>query len=289
MTTATGSDVLQKLLLPWQSHDALANGSAQLGGAVVRASDAAGLRTAGDLLAAYGIGADRVPDPTHVDVLRFALQPLMSLSRPPADEAPWPTYPTGFLRTAGLVPVWHLARTRCPRGTELWRIGVDGEQRLVSVFDGAARGWRGAPAYAPPRDLVGPRATWQGSEYAAELLDEAPAEVELVHVGEQVPEGFRTVRPLVAVRRVPRDECDVFERVVTAVWRSLTCRVLDRDATSARLLLEHPPAEAASLPGVGEVEPGVFEATVALEELGALSGRESRLARDPSATNGPGA
>lgn len=280
MTPATGNDVLQKLLLPWQSHDALGNGSAQLGGAVVRASDAAILRTAGDLLAAYGIGADRVPEATHVDVLRFSLQPLMSLSRPPAEEAPWPTYPTGFLRAPGLVPVWHLARTRCPRGTELWRVGADGEQRLVSVFDGAARGWRGAPAYAPPRALVGPRATWRGEEYAAELLDEAPGEVELVHVGEQVPEGFGPVRPLVAARRVPRDECDVFERVVTAVWRSLTCRVLDRDATSARILLEHPPADAAARPGVGEVEPGLFEATVALEELEALSGRESHLVTD---------
>ena len=278
MTPATAPDVLQKLLLPWQSHDALANGSAQLGGAVVRASDAAALRTAGDLLAAYGIGADRVPEATHVDVLRFALHPLMTLSRPPADEAPWPTYPTGFLHAAGLVPVWHLARTRCPRGTELWRIGADGEQRLVSVFDGAAHGWRGAPAYAPPRALVGPRATWQGEEYAAELLDEAPAEVELVHVGEQVRDGFRTVRPLVAVRRVPREECDVFERVVTAAWRSLTCRVLDRDATSARILLEHPSADAASRAGVGEVEPGVFEVTVALAELEALSGRELHLA-----------
>lgn len=266
-------EVLQKLLLPWQADDVLHNGSAQLGGAVVRAGEAALLGGPTGMLAAYGIDADRAPDATHVDVLRFALEPLMSLSRPPAVEAPWPTYPTGFLHAPALVPVWFLARTRCPRGTELWRIFDSGEQQLVSVFDGVARGWRGAQRYVPPSTLVGMRATWEGVEYAAELTGNPDGEVELAAVGERSLEGFETVRPLVSVRRVPLAECDLFERHVTATWRSLECRLLDQGATTARILVEHPSSDRTDLPGLGEVEPGIFEATVPLAELASVTGR----------------
>ncbi|NTW42059.1 MAG: hypothetical protein HGA44_19640, partial [Cellulomonadaceae bacterium] len=163
---------LQKLLMPWQSRDVLTNSASMVGGPVVQAADALALATPAELLAAYGLGEDRFgAEPEFVDVVRFDLVPLMELARSTSADAPWPTYSTGFLRSEHMIQVWSLGHTRFSPGAELWRIHADGSQEAVAVYLSAAQGWSGATSYTPPNTLVGPCATWQGADYAADFAD----------------------------------------------------------------------------------------------------------------------
>lgn len=270
-------DVLQKLLMPWQSRDAIELGQAAVGGAVVRAGEVLELQTPEALLAAYGLGEDRFgPSPDTVDVLRFPLTALMRLARPPRGEAPWPTYSTGFLRSAELTSVWFLERTRLPQGTELWRISADGTQRPVTVYEGAARGWRGARQWTAPVPLVGPRAVWQGTELAADLGMDGT--VELIATGAAPPAGFTQARPMVWTRRVAAADCEsVFERQLTCTWRGAACRVVQSTPQEARLVLTTDDAEAVRRLGADEVEPSVFEVTAPVGELADLGGHVLEL------------
>ena len=276
-------EILQKALLPWQARDVAERGSPTVGGAVVRAADAAGLRTPEAIVTALDWGADRLGRPPAdlpaVDVVRFPVLPLMQLGLPPREVAPWPTYATGFLRSSEVVPVWFLERTRFPVGAEYWRIHADGRQEHLTTYGGAAGGWRGAPRWAPPTSLLGPRAQWQGREWAADLLP-GSGQVELVAIGPDTPPGFTGVRPHVATRAVEASECtSVFERVLTAVWRGVRCRVADRDATQARLVLVSDDVDAVARLGAAEVEPAVFEVTAPLSELTDVAGTSTELPR----------
>jgi hypothetical protein len=53
------------------------------------------------------------------------------------DSGRTPLYRTGFLRADAVVPVWELDRTRYSFGAEYWPIRSDGEQRCLSVYQGA--------------------------------------------------------------------------------------------------------------------------------------------------------
>jgi hypothetical protein len=273
--------VLQKLLMPWLSDAVAAQGYWALGGPVVAAADAAALTTPSALLRAYGFDGPGSPfgdTPAYVDVLRFESHPLMHLERPRAGgPRPWPTYDSGFLRAETVVPVWTLERTRVPAGTELWRMGADGHQQMLTVYAGAAVGWRGARGYFPPVHLVGPRAVWGGAEYPADLSLDRRA-VELVHVGPDVPPGFEAVRPQVSRRVVPVGECErVFDLVLTARWHEVPVRVLQPVGERALVLLLTDDPEAARRLGAGEVEPGVFEATAPVAELTGTAGTTREL------------
>lgn len=269
----TSVDVLQKLLLGPRADAVLAAGSASVGGLVVRAADVTDLTTPTALLDAHGLRG-RVDDRTTVHVVRFPVVPLMRLGRPPGDGL-GASHPTGFL-DGHPAPVWWLERTRFPRGAELWRITEDGGQDVVTVYDGAARGWRGARQYVPPRPFVGPRAVLGGTEYGADVAEDGRA-VTLVAVGE-VPDGFRSTRPMISERTVPVEECEsVFERVLTCTWRGARWRVLDRDDTTARLLLLDPEDDQVARLDPAEVEPGVLEATAPLAELTDAAGHEEVL------------
>jgi hypothetical protein len=270
-------EALQKLLMPWQLTDVVERGAPHVAGPVIRLGDAQSLRTPSAILPAYGLGEERFgPDPSHVDVVRFAVSPLMRLARPPRDDAPWPTYASGFLRSDALIPVWFLERTRVPMLSEIWRIHRDGRQDMLTVFLGAARGWDGARGYQPPKALVGPRATWQGVEYAADLTPEGD-EVELVAIGPDVPDGFSSPRPMVSTRRVAVGECSVIDRVITAVWRGVRCRVVDQDESQALLLLVTDDPATVERLGATEVEPAVFEVVAPLAELTETDGHVTEL------------
>ena len=248
----TSVDVLQKLLLGPRADAVLAAGSASVGGLVVRAADVTDLTTPTALLDAHGLRG-RVDDRTTVHVVRFPVVPLMRLGRPPGDGL-GASHPTGFL-DGHPAPVWWLERTRFPRGAELWRITEDGGQDVVTVYDGAARGW---------------------PEYGADVTEDGRA-VTLVAVGE-VPDGFRSTRPMISERTVPVEECEsVFERVLTCTWRGARWRVLDRDDTTARLLLLDPDDDQVARLDPAEVEPGEVEATAPLAELTDAAGHEEVL------------
>jgi hypothetical protein len=271
--------VLQKLLTHGLGTAIVDDGHDHVGGVVVLASDAAALRTPDLLLRAYGFEGGQ----EFVDVVRFELPPLASLTNPAAaDAGRRPLYPTGFLRGDAVVPVWELSRTRYSFGAEYWRIRADGEQRVLSAYQGAARGWRGAKGWRPWTPLVGPRARWRGSELAADVVGDS---VLLGMRGETGPEGWEQVRPQTWVAAVPASECELFEVVLTATWQGVPVRVLSSGPAGARVLLLIDDADRAAALGADTVEPGVFEMTVSPADLAETHGVTSELA--PSADPRP--
>lgn len=278
---ATAPEVLEKVVAPWVSAGIVDHGYYHLGGHVARAADVAGLSPA-QLVEAWGLGFEGSPFrpvPDHLDVLRFAVHPLMALATPaPAAARPWPTYPSGFLSGPALAPVWLLDRTRVPIGAELWRRSTSGEQ-LLATFDGPAAGWRGARGYYPPVHLVGTRAKWHDLDLPAEILG-AGAFVELVSVGPDAPgAGWDQVRPHVWRRVVPRSEVsELFELVLTCRYRDVPCRILQHTPQQSRLLLLDVDPLAARAVGAEEADIGAFEVTAATIELSGTGGTTRTLA-----------
>lgn len=292
------SEVLQKLLMPWLSQAIGDRGHPYVGGPVVRAADVSHLRTPRALVDALDLRASAafVDDPPFVDVLRFAAEPLMNLVTPLPVQRPWPTYPMGFLTGpgAGMTPVWTLERTRVPRGAELWRIHADEREELLTVFDGLADGWRGARGYTPPTHLVGPRAVVDGVEYPAELLHLDATQVEVAHVGDDVPPGFRQVRPSLATRRVGLDEVERLHSVnLRCSWLGMRVRALLPMGAETLVLAEQPTLEEVERSRLGEVEPGIYEGVAPRDELVVGEGVDTELPihhrpAGPESTDGHG-
>lgn len=265
--------VLQKLLTHGLGSAIVDDGYDQVGGIVVLAADAVALDTPDRLLSAYGFEGGQ----EFVDVVRFELPPLATLSNPAASGAGrTPLYPTGFLTADVVVPVWELSRTRYSFGAEYWRIRSDGEQRCLSSYQGAARGWRGAKGWHPWSPLVGPRARWRGVELVADVVGDS---VLLSARGDEGPEGWEQVRPETFTAAVPREECELLEVVLTATWQDVPVRVLASGGGHARVLLLIDDAARAEALGATTIEPGVFEATVAAADLADRRGVANELAR----------
>jgi hypothetical protein len=185
------SDDMLKVLWPAQTAAILNDGLSSIGGPVVRATDLRSTDPAA-LLSAWG-WADLAPygsPPEVVDVLRFPMHPLMRTRTPTAlDDTHVPTYAHGFLPSVeALIPVFDLAHTRVPTGTELWRLRLDTAPDLKLIFDGPARGWRQGPSYFPPLHVVGPRARWHGHDLPAAFTEDTSA-LEIVWVGAGAPTG----------------------------------------------------------------------------------------------------
>lgn len=254
--------VLQKLLTADLGRAIVDDGYDHVGGIVVSAPDAAALNTPDLLLRAYGFDVTGLE---FVDVVRFELPPLAQLVNPVAPDAErTPLYPTGFLRADVIVPVWELSRTRYSFGAEYWRIRADGEQKCLSAYQGVARGWRGAAGWRPWSPLVGPRARWRDAEMAADVVGDS---VLLSVRADEGPQGWEQVRPQTWVAAVPAAECELFEVVLTATWQGVPVRILESGPSGARVLLLIDDASRAESLGATVVEPGVFEATAAVDDL----------------------
>ena len=249
--------ILQKLLSADWSKTVLAISYNQVGGLVVEAGYVVDLSTPAALLEAYGVD-DR---PDWVDVIRFE-QPVCSQLRAPdpTPDRPWPTYPSGFLRPVGgnLVPVWDLSWTRLSPGAELWRIHSDGKQECLSQYRGAAQGWAGARGWQRPVQMIGPRATWQGTEYPADV---AGNHVQLLTFEDPKSPDWVQSWPLAWARVVNLAECEVFELVGTSTVLGIPVRVLSVTKEGARVQLLNPdPDQARTLHAV-MIDPGIFEAS----------------------------
>jgi hypothetical protein len=263
--------VLQKLLTSSIAAAIVESGSDQVGGYVAEASAAASLRTPADLLAAYGVDGS----PQFIDVVRFEQPWLATLSIPGDQQRPWPTFPNGFLLGDSLAQVWALGRTRYSYGAEYWRIRADGEQKCLSRYEGAARGWVGAQRWRPPSPMVGTLARWQGREFFADVL---PESVLLTAITDAGPAGFDLIHPRVWSATVPMSECEVFEKVFTADVEGVPVRLLRSTGRTAEvLLLSDAPADAERV-GAGLVEPGVYEVIVDAGRLTNVQGVENQLA-----------
>jgi hypothetical protein len=275
--TVQPAEVLEKVVAPAISEAFYRHGYYHVGGPVARAVDVAELTTAAAILDAWRLrydGTPFAPDPDHVDVLRFRVHPLMSLSNPTdTPSRPWPTYPTGFLGTNGTAaPVWVLDRTRVPAGAELWRVKRDGSQECLTMFTGPARGWAGAIGYFPPVHLVGTRAKWNGLDVPADIVGDGSM-VELALVGDAAPDGFEQFRVGVWSRSVPREEVsELFELVVNATYREIPSRVIQHTPTQSRILLLTDDPHVARSVDAEEVDIGTFEVNVPTAELSGLAG-----------------
>nr|WP_155910561.1 MULTISPECIES: hypothetical protein [unclassified Mycolicibacterium] len=250
------------------SHAIVESGLDQVGGYVTEASAVDSLRTPADLLAAYGV--DAAPD--FADVVRFEQPRLATFTKPSDAERPWVDFPLGFLHGESLAPVWRMSRTRFSYGAEYWRIRSDGEQKRLSRYEGAARGWVGAKRWRPPSPMVGTLARWKGHEFFADVIAES---VLLTAITDGSPARFAQVRPGVWSATVPLSECEVFERIFTAQVDDVPARVLRSGGGTAEvLLLTDDPSDAGRV-GAGRVEAGVFEAVVDNSRLTNVQGVES--------------
>jgi hypothetical protein len=263
--------LLQKLLTAPVAAAIVEAGSDQTGGYVAAASEVAALRTPADLLAAYGIHAS----PEFADVVRFE-QPRLATFSPPSGEArPWQTFPNGFLLGDSLARVWNMGRTRYPFGAEYWRIRSDGEQKRLSHYAGAARGWVGARQWRPPSPMVGTMARWRGTEFFADVQTET---VLLTVIGDSAPAGFEQVRPGAWSSTVGLFECEILERVFTAVLDGVPVRLLRPAGPQAEVLLLSDDPAAAERLQARLVETGVYEAVVDAGRLANVQGVENQLA-----------
>jgi hypothetical protein len=263
--------VLQKLMAAPLAAAIVETGSDQVGGYVTAASSVASLRTPADLLSAFGIDAA----PEFVDVVRFEQPRLAALSAPRGEDRPWPTFPNGFLRGDSLAQVWNLGRTRYSYGAEYWRIRYDGEQKRLSRYEGAARGWVGAKEWHPPSPLVGNLARWRGREYFADVVADS---VLLTAIADDGPAGFEQIHPRVWGATALLSECEVFERVLTAQLDGVPVRLLRTAGGTAEVLLLSDDPAAAEQVGAGLVEPAVYEIVVDARRLENLQGVENQLA-----------
>lgn len=267
--------VLQKLLTTPLASAIVQNGADQVGGYVTAASAVAGLRTPAEVLAAYGVEAA----PEFVDVVRFERPRLTTFSPPTAEARPWPTFPNGFLRGDSLAQVWSMSRTRYSYGAEYWRIRYDGEQKRLSRYEGAAKGWLGAQRWRPPSPIVGTLARWRGAEFFADVLADS---VILTSLADQGPAGFELVHPGVWSTTAPLSECEIFERVVTADLDGVQVRLLRNAGGRAELVLLTDEPAAAERVGAGLVDSGVYEIDVAANRLADLRAVENQLAQTSS-------
>lgn len=263
--------MLQKLLANPISAAIVEVGEDQVGGFVTDAGAAVSLRTPSELLAAFGVDAA----PEFADVVRFEQPRLARFSAPNEAERPWPGFPHGFLRGDSLAQVWSMERTRYSYGAEYWRIRSDGEQKRLSRYEGAARGWVGARQWRPPSPLVGNLARWRGEEYFADVMGDS---VLLTAIAQEGPAGFTQIHSRAWSLTAPMAECEVFERVFTAELQGVPVRLLRSGGEAAELLLlSDDPADAARV-GAGLVEPGVYELIVNPSRLVNLRGVENQLA-----------
>lgn len=135
-------------------------------------------------------------------------------------------YATGFLPGPTIVPVSILGRTRMTSDATVWRLRDGHAPEPVLRYQGAARGWRGASAYVPPTDLVGPRADISGSTVACDLAPDGTV-VDLVVVADQAPAGFEPTRGKVSHRRVPVSAVDrVWAMTMRCTYSGVDARVL---------------------------------------------------------------
>lgn len=253
--------VLQKLLHPGMSHLIRERGYSQVGGSVVRAGDAANLRTASALREAYGWPSD---GSAHVDVVRFEVPLCANLAVPSQVERPWPSYPLGFLRPVGddIVPVWNMSTTRYSPGAELWRISDSGEQEVLAVYRGAAHGWAALQGQPPVKEwhpssrFFGTRAVHEETEYAADVHDD---QVDLTSYVEPASADWSLARQGVWTKTVPLAACTVYELDFTAALGDVPLRVLEEHngVVRAQLLADDP--EVAGQLSAVMVDYGVFE------------------------------
>ncbi|MEE6281253.1 hypothetical protein [Georgenia sunbinii] len=289
--------LMQKAVTPQMSAAYLERGFDRVGGFVVRTPDVEHATTPAAVFEAHGLGfpgSPHRPDANHVDVLRFPATPQLRfenavggideesrartggtfIDRPPFTG-------TGFVATAeAVVPLYWLAHSRVPAGSQLVRLGADGTSRVLAEHVDVGHGWYSQTEQighaASPRISrhVGPMAMWSGTALNADVF--ADRVVVAAEVEPPAQYGFQPTGAGRWRREVPRDEvAELFEMYVAAKWNGLAVRVVDQWTAQDGESISHVSytghnadlAEGLQLP---KVDAGVYEVTVPTASLVAV-------------------
>jgi hypothetical protein len=157
---AQHATVMQKTLLPDQVDYYLERGYDRVAGFVHRATEVEHLRTPTELFAALGLsyeGSQHQPDAKEAYVLRWPAyrpslyripyggqneQALRAMDGWVIERAPFRG--NGFAPGEGrdVIAEFKVDSVRLPQGAQLWRIDVDGNERMVAIFDNDGPIWR---------------------------------------------------------------------------------------------------------------------------------------------------
>lgn len=294
------SIVLQKAVTPQMSAAYVERGLDRVFGYVVPAADVAGVTTTEGLFELHGLGFSGTPfaPDRPIDVLHLPTPPTAGLVRatggtdaaarqaaggPFLDRAPFTG--TGLATVGDVVtPLSWLEHTRLTPGARLWRFTPGAaEPELVGTYHGVAFGWQnhltGDDFHAvAPSKYVGPVARTESGTYAADVRtgdDGRPTVVTVVTLAPDAEQhGFtRTAAGMWAKQLAPAEVSDLFEIHATARWHGIPVRIVDQgppDAAGAQQCrissLAHD-ADVAEGLHMDKVDPGVYEATVALTDL----------------------
>ena len=274
-------DIFEKIVTPdrlrlWTQGDDL------LCGFVARAGDTGWAHTASDLLEAHGYpSSDQdAPDGTHVDVLRFRSAGITFISATGEGGEGFKGLPpftgTGFAPTArGLVPLRWVEPTRVPPGSELWRVHSDGREEFLAVYANVASGWQPGHGDALPSDVCGRFALWDGVPTLADTLEDG----RIVLASYTPVDGAKLTERRLWARVIDADLVDQpYTLKLTADVGGLPFQVVrrwnDGTRTLARLVYVGRDAPRAEAAGLERMDMGVYETTVAVDQLENLQGEE---------------
>ncbi|MHB1064872.1 MAG: hypothetical protein ACYC1Z_10385 [Georgenia sp.] len=293
------SIVLQKAVTPQLSTAYVERGLDRVFGYVVPAADVAGITTTAGLFELHGLGFSGTPFAPEkpIDVLHLPTPPTAGLVRatggnddagrqatdgPILDRPPFTG--TGLATVEDVItPLSWLEHTRLTPGTRLWRFSPGAEEpELVGTYHGVAFGWQnhldGDSFHAVlPSKYVGPLARTADGTFAADVRtgdDGRPAVVTVVTAAPDAEQhGFaRTSAGMWAKQLAPTEVSELFEIHATARWHGILVRIVDQGPDSegvqrCRISSLANDADVAEKNLMDKIDPGVYEATVALADL----------------------
>ena len=286
--------------MPARERAWLSAGFESVCGFVVRAEDVAWADTPAKLFAAHGLGfpgSPLTPDLPFLDVVRIPVTPFIAVvpavgGTTPAEAAltggdiidRHPFTGNGFVGGIDqIVPLWWLDPVRVPAGSELWRIAADGSETFLAAYVHVGIGWATpteavAPrlGWVPPSETLGIFARWRGERVLADVLGDGS----VIVCSPTDRDGMQESPRGVWWRQVPRDEVsDLSALRVTARWNGLPVQVVRRfaeeDLIRAEVVYIGRDADVAEAASLMKTDAGVYEATVAWDELAELQASES--------------
>lgn len=290
--------IMQKALTPQAVALHLTHGWDQVSGFTLRAVDVATADTPAELFEAHALGFPGSPfsaDMPSVHLIRFPATPQLrfedavggtdaataALTGGPFVDRP-PFTGNGFAPwSGGIAPVYWLASSRVPAGSDIVRVDTDGSATVVAVHRDVATGWVAGPGQPPlppvsltpqPSLHIGLLARYRGSVHPADLLlDEqsvvlsSPVEPADVPGFTQMPSGrWRLEVPLAAL-----DE--LFELSMTGSVQGIPVRVVGQttqgEETIYQVLYTGHVADVAEGLGLTKLDAGVYVGAVRRDDL----------------------
>jgi len=183
---------------------------------------------------------------------------------------------TGFAPTAkGLVPLWWVEPTRVPPGSELWRMHSRGHEEFLSVYANVASGWQPGQGEALPSDVCGRFTRWEGMPVPADTLDDG----RIVLASYTPIDGAKLTERRLWARIIDANLVESpYTLKLTADVGEMPFQVVrrwnDGTRTVARLVYIGRDARRAEAAGLERMDVGVYETTVAVDQLKNLRGEE---------------